>query len=203
MRALNARGSAGRHLRLDGFCQRRAASPPSGHASAGRHLSLGSFCQRRAASPPSSVSVPVAGRLLLRPPGLLPLAVTCAWVVSVSGGLHLRPRASRPSPSHRYAAGPSLYKRGCLRLRNSPAASRHYALRPLSLLMPGSGHARLPLHPASLCPPGPFSQFSVPRKAFSRPPGPFLPSSVPIGQRVRDISLETLLTGGGLTGRQN
>jgi hypothetical protein len=85
MRALNARGSSGRHLRLDGFCQRQAASPPS---------------------------------------GLLPLAVTCAWVVSVSGRLLLRPRASRPSPSHRYAAGPSLYKRGCLRLRNSPAASR-------------------------------------------------------------------------------
>ena len=84
MRALNSSSSAGRHLRLDGFCQRQAASPPS---------------------------------------GLLPLAVTCAWVVSVSGRLLLRPRASRPSPSHRCAAGPSLYKRGCLRLRSSPAAS--------------------------------------------------------------------------------
>ena len=30
MRALNSSSSAGRHLRLDGFCQRRAASPPSG-----------------------------------------------------------------------------------------------------------------------------------------------------------------------------
>ena len=34
------------------------------------------------------------------------------------------PSGLRPSPSHRYAAGPSLYKRGCLWLRNSPAASR-------------------------------------------------------------------------------
>ena len=67
-----------------------------------------SFCRRRAASPPSSVSV--------------------------SGGLPLRPRASRPSPSHRYAAGPSLYKRGCLRLRNSPAASRPSVLWPCDRL---------------------------------------------------------------------
>ncbi len=47
--------------------------------------------------------------------------------LSVGGGLPIRPRAFRPSPSHRCAAGPSLYKRGCLRLRNSPAASRHNA----------------------------------------------------------------------------
>ena len=181
MRRLNAWGYSGRHLQLDGFCQRQAASPPS-------------FVSE-----------------------------------SVSGGLPLRPRASRPSPSHRYAAGPSLYKRGCLRLRNSPAASRHYALRPLSLLMPGSGHTRPPLHPARRCPPGPFSQFSVlreafsrrpgqfsqisvpqeaffrrqgpfsqisvPRVAFSRRPGPFLPFSVPIGQRAREISLAASLTG--------
>ena len=80
-----------------------------------------SFCRRRAASPPSSVSG--------------------------GGGLPLRPRASRPSPSHRYAAGPSLYKRGCLRLRNSPAASRPSVLRPCDCL-PCAKHPFLHTAPA-------------------------------------------------------
>ena len=71
---------------------------------------------------------------------------------SVAGGLPLRPRASRPSPSHRCAAGPSLYKRGCLRLRNSPAASKPAPSGPSHLPVPvsvsvGGHHARYCLPP--------------------------------------------------------
>ena len=67
--------------------------------------------------------------MLLAPAFASLLSGPLSGSLSVGGGLPLRPRAFRPSPSHRCAAGPSLYKRGCLRLRNSPAASRPAASR--------------------------------------------------------------------------
>ena len=143
MRRLNARGSSGRHLRLGSFCQRRAASPPS---------------------------------------GLLPLAVTCAWVVSVSGGLPPCPRLCQsleaagclsalgppgPRPPTAARRAPPSTSEGAHGSETAPPPPDSAPLRPLSLLMPGSGHARPPLHPASLCPPGPFSPISGPLAAIS------------------------------------
>ena len=193
MRRLNARGSSGCLMRLGGFCQRQAASPPS---------------------------------------GLLPLAVTCAWVVSVSGRLLLRPRAcyrwprGGPLPLQaRVLTAPKQRRRlqtqrpsgpspcSCPVVDTPAAASRQplpsgtvfAVFSPAGGFFPPPGTVFTDFGPVDghSLPRGQLSPFSVPRADLSCSWGQFSPFSVPIGQWVRDISLEASLTGGGLTGRQN
>ena len=109
--------------------------------SSGRLLRLGGFCQRRAASRPSSVSVPVAGRL---PPGpRLCQSLSAAGCLSALG-----PPGPRPPTAARRA--PPSTSEGAYGSETAPPPPDSAPLRPLSLLMPGSGHTRRCIPPASV-----------------------------------------------------